>query len=449
MITSISPSSINAFDSRTTFGCERRWWYKYVAKKPEPVMPHLERGVKLHALIEKYLKGEPIEGGEGEEYGLFLAGQHMIDLVKPKVKQVEAPVSGLIADVPISSMSKCDVVLTDGILDWKTSSDIKRYGKTPETLKVDTQLVIYARVFFPGWFEVRMAHGYFQTGKGKSTRTELVETTILKSELDDYYENVIVPTVERMKRTSEVVDPKFVPPNLKACRMCPHASYCTQDKEENPVMSFFKKLHGAQQTPAAPPPAPQPEPVRVVEGPLEKPAVLPPDAPKSDPAIAAEPVEGFSPVPPPKVAVTEFKKELGTEVKVVEVERNAEGAVTDIGPNQVKRGPGRPKGAKNRPKMTFVDVPNDPPQATVEAPAPVSTPKPNPKGFTITSVTVHKAYKIGLPNYSSVDFGYSLTAEGEDYEATVSALEVEVEKRLEAEAAKWKDLADENAKGRK
>jgi hypothetical protein len=459
MITTISPSSINTFDESTSFGCERRWYYKYVEKRVEPEQPHLQRGVRFHALIEKYLKGEMTgEAQEGEEVGLFLAGQHIIDKVKPLVRGVEVQVSGLVADIPLHIKSKCDVVLADGILDWKTSSDIRRYGKTPEQLAVDNQLVIYARCIHPTLEHVRLAHGYFQTAKGRS-RSELVETVVTKKHLDDHYENVIVPLVAKMKLVSEVGEATSVKPNLNACRKCPHAAYCPQDKKESPVVSFFNRFKQAQQEVAAPQP------------------VLPPDAPKSEPALAAEPVQGFSPIPPPK---TEPTPEVRQYAEVQRAPTGEVQAVTPVEPQTAKRGPGRPKGAKNKPKMQFVDVPSEPPvpqPATVvgtifggtvglattglmqpplgqhpqsqtmqvgnltvksdprvpENKAIMMQAAPNPRGFTVTSVTYSKGLKVGLPGFSSIDFHVSMTAEGEDYEATFAALKVEVEKRLEAE----------------
>jgi hypothetical protein len=448
VINSISPSSINAFDETTSFGCQRRWWYKYVEKREEPKQAHLERGVRLHALIESYLKGT-LQAGEGEEYGLFLAGQHFIDAVKPHVIGIEAPVKGEVAGIPISSMSKCDAVLTDGIVDWKTSSDIRRYGKTPADLAKDTQLNIYARAFHPTLSEVRLAHVYFQTSKGK--RAELVETVVTKKHLDEHYANVIVPLVQKMKLVSEVQEAASVKPNLEACRMCPHAAVCPQDKKENAVVSFFNRFK--QVTTQAPI---TPSPTEMLKA-MEPQPILPPDAPKSDPATAAVPVEGFSPIPPPKT------EPVAEERKYAEVQRAPTGeveAVKDVQPQPIKRKPGRPPGAKNKPKMQFVDVPSDVVASVpVAEPKPLPAPKPNPvatpnpKGFTVTSVTFSKGMKVGLPNYSSIDFQVSMTAEGEDYEATLAALKVEVEKRLSEEFNESQQMkalmkADEKAGGK-
>ena len=50
-----------------------------------------------------------------------------------------------VAGVPVSPMSKCDVVTEAGIIDWKTTSDIEKYGKTPGELATDVQMLIYGR----------------------------------------------------------------------------------------------------------------------------------------------------------------------------------------------------------------------------------------------------------------------------------------------------------------
>ena len=179
-------------------------------------------------------------------------------------------------------------------------------------------------------------------------------------------------------------------------------------------MSFFSRLKSSAESvtatqplaPAAPEPAP-PAPI------------LPPDAPEPSPERSAVPVTQFEAVP-------------------------------------AKRGRGRPPGSKNKPKMKFVDEPSQPPTevqvvkavegvqvvkeavaAVEEAIEAVVEARPSPKGFTVKSVTVGKGVTINLGSFNSVRFDVSMTAEGEDYEATYSALLDEVNTRLEAEAAKY------------
>jgi hypothetical protein len=105
-----------------------------------------------------------------------------------------------------------------------------------------------------------------------------VSVSVSKSVLDTHFETAIVPLVERIKSVVSEKDVKKVTADRKKCWNCPHRSYCPTDKE-NPLMSIFDKF--AKKTGAAA-------------------SITPSDAPKSDPAQAAKPVEGFTAVPPPK-----------------------------------------------------------------------------------------------------------------------------------------------------
>ena len=50
------------------------------------------------------------------------------------------------------------MVTEDGIIDWKTSSDIRRYGKTPADLAKDTQMILYAQAEHADRLTVKLAH---------------------------------------------------------------------------------------------------------------------------------------------------------------------------------------------------------------------------------------------------------------------------------------------------
>lgn len=52
----LSVSQLDKFDERVDGGCERRWWFRYVARKPEPERAPAKLGTQIHAQIEHYLK---------------------------------------------------------------------------------------------------------------------------------------------------------------------------------------------------------------------------------------------------------------------------------------------------------------------------------------------------------------------------------------------------------
>lgn len=458
----ISPSSINKFDASAPFGCQRRWWYRYVQGLDEPQSGNQFLGESLHALIEARLTQQEINmQTDPEANGLYLAGETMIeDVAKRRIIAVEASVLGYsLAGVKVQGY--CDVVTEDGIIDWKTSSDIKRYGKTAEDLATDTQMVMYARAFHSDRNYVKLAHGQFQTKGNK--RTNWVECEVTANDLALHEGNVIVPLVEEMKKAAALDDVSKLPRNEKSCFNCAYRSHCPT-QEGNTIMSFFKKL-GSTPTPAETP-AP----------------VLPPDAPKSDPALASVPVEGFSATPPAKERKMKMVDEPAPEpVRPVEgpleraaaslkekAEKEAAEAILDGDlqkfdaavarieaekkaeePAPKKRG--RPPGSKNKkivnpePEVVVSDSlkSGDVLVMEVDRFKPVSTPEPEVR---VKSVTVSKGFTVNLGSFNSVRFDVSVTGEGSDLELVYSTLMGEIEERLNAEASKYESEVDQKNK---
>lgn len=265
-----SPSLINSFDPSTPFGCERRGWFKYVAGKEEPSTGNQSLGIELHRLNEEFLLGREVKSETLEALTLFELGHKTLRELKTahsEAIQVEHPVSTTLAGVAISGF--CDFSANGVIYDWKTTSNIKKYGKSSEELKKDTQMLIYARAIFPQRELISLAHGQYQT-KGKP-EFKVTRVFVTKGEVDREIDTVIVPKIERIKTLVAESDVTKIDRNTKTCGMCPHRGYCPT-KGSEAIMSIFNKYSKAasQQTTI--------------------PEILPPDAPKSDPALAAEPL---------------------------------------------------------------------------------------------------------------------------------------------------------------
>ena len=169
-------------------------------------------------------------------------------------------------------------------------------------------------------------------------------------------------------------------------------------------------------------------------------AVLPPDAPKSDPAKAAAPVEGFSPVPPPRkmkyVDVPEEKKPEPTAWPT-----------PAAGPD--KRKPGRPPGAKNKPKIENPQTPAERIQEVQKAVDQGLVTTEQAKKLLDTgdvrefeSVTVSMGCTVNVGNFNSVRFDVSVTSKQHTYEEVYA----EVKRRLDAEAEKYEAEIDKNNK---
>lgn len=411
----VSPSSINAFDATTPFGCERRWFFRYVLDKPEPQTGNLMLGTNLHAMNEEYLANNKLLLSTQQCTDLFNQGKHYLDEIRPRVKAVEQQVKASLAGVPL--LGYCDVVLEDGIVDWKTSKDVKRYGKKPFELKRDTQMLVYARELLPGRETWKLVHGQYQT-EGK-TLFSLSETVIRKYELDAHFENVIIPLVERMKKAAGEKEVSALQADREKCFRCPHKLYCP--KEEDPIMSFLSKFKKQNE-------------VVVVE-----PApVLPPDAPASQPALAAKPVEGFTPVPAPR------------KMNIVDVPVEAPASppppapvATPADAPAAKRGPGRPPGAKNKPKEEAREVADRQVAAAVRG----FVAEVNGAPLTVKTVTLTHGLTLNLGNYNSARVDVAMSAEvAGDLSAAFAQLSDLVREKLSEEMEGYRALATKDAK---
>lgn len=415
-----SPSMITAFDAETTFGCERKGWFKYVMGLPEPQTGNQELGEKLHELIEQRLKTGNTPVVEHDAAGLYLAGQAMIEEVANRT------LIGIERELPLFHIAGvklkgyCDVVTFDGIIDWKTSSDIRRYGKTAKDLAVDTQMVLYAKAFHSDRPTVKLAHGQFQTKGRKST--DFVEVEVTQEHLDSHISKVIIPKVERMKLVASMTSAEDAVPDRKKCFNCAFRARCPTEESKS-IMGFFDKIRTNTTQSATPPPKTEPEVAQV----------KPPDAPPSQPEKAAEPVAGFSATPPSrKMLIVDVKEEKPvTKDQVVEALVLAQPTQEQVKAAAAKetiekRGRGRPPGAKNKPKTEEITYP---PGSMAEAAAKEQA----EASRQFKSITITKGATINVGNFNSVRFDVSVTSEEHTYEEVYA----EVSRRLDEEAAKY------------
>jgi hypothetical protein len=121
--------------------------------------------------------------------------------------------------------------------------------------------------------------------------------------------------------------------------------------------------------------------------------ITPPDQPKSDPKLAAD---------PPKVEASPKRENM----QIVDVPAPA--ATPPVAPppellqEPPKKGPGRPKGSPNKPKDLGAAPAAAPAAPVVAASAPTATAEAlKAEPAKVTRITVRHGAKIGQPNYSS------------------------------------------------
>ncbi len=308
----LSVSSVEKFDRTTRFGCERAWWFRYVQRLPSPQPAAAKLGEDIHGQLEHYLlTGENVLGREA------MKARHL--LPPPKV--------GLTCEMPLepgvltargipfegyidflnhtgfyvdpSGKARKEGLLVHEAGDHKTTSSIADNAKTPVQLKESVQMVGYGVHEFrrkPELEGVRLSHIYIPT-RGKED-AEKVTTVISRDAAESFWAGRVEPLVARMQTAAALADVAALEPSLDKCGRCPYVQLCPKadplsfiTDAEGDSVSLFSKF--------APSASPNPNPVSVptaaaltstaTTAPVNAPvAILPPDAPKSDPKKAAD-----------------------------------------------------------------------------------------------------------------------------------------------------------------
>ena len=299
----LSPSATQTGDGRPeSDGCEMKWFYEYREKRKAPETVAQRVGTQLHAEIERHLLT-----GARDLDRLALAGLHMVPPPGPDLgveldmgaRYIEALVDpvlrfaldearglraagdydgadrllrplGLLTLSGVPFVGRIDLVHARGVnqgtddiesaldppgtievLDWKTTSDIEKWAKTPAQLARSVQMLAYARWLVleaerlgltgsagAALARIRVSHGYFQT-KGRA-KTRKVSCLLGRDEIIERWEQV-APVARRLHRASRVATVEELEPNLSVCDKfggCPHRGYCPAGKIKG-LRDFF------------------------------------------------------------------------------------------------------------------------------------------------------------------------------------------------------------------
>lgn len=252
----LSPSQIVTFDSSTPFGCRRKWWLKHVAKLPGVQNTGQVAGEQAHAVLEDLLASRRGSWNDWQMRVAHAAGGYVAD-IRSDVLSVEQWMYLQLGEH--SMKGRIDVILKDGVLDWKTTKKLE-YAKTPLALKSDTQMLSYAKYLFEDELkhldEMFVKHVYITTSMPTTVRE--VSTRVTRAHVDNEFRVRIMPLVDEMESTSKETDVSRVKPDLTKCRFCEYKDKCPQGATE--TMSIFEKILSAPSvaTPAGvfPPDAP-------------------------------------------------------------------------------------------------------------------------------------------------------------------------------------------------
>jgi hypothetical protein len=393
----LSASQVSSFDPETTWGCNRRWWFRNIQGKKEPQNKSMMEGEATHAEIEHFLK----TGVNGMGPVALSAFEYMPKPGTPGMLVEHTIADGELFGCGVPFTGKIDVFMAEEdpprIIDWKTSSNVMLYKKQPSALKVDTQVLTYAM-----WAlssrpvdQVNVELVFMQTGRSRYSDNSKV--TLERAEVEAGWRGVEA-VVTRMLDTAQAERVEDIQPTEGHCQVgrsrCPHFDYCPRSGVFS--MSSFLDLLDLPDTAsvtAAPAAAPQ-----VAEEQLELPLSSLPATPEPETAnpLAAAP--------------------------------------------EVRRG--RPPGAKNKPKVADLApmAPLPMPVVTMEGPKvnPPTAPVAAPATTTFTKVSVRHGLTINLGNYQSAKVEVEAEAlVGVSVEDTLKTVREQVLASLKQEAAPY------------
>lgn len=239
-------------------GCLRKWYYRYVERRPQKETKAKTAGVEAH-------KGFEIFGKTGDVSALPVAlravtaalPQH----VRPGAWQFELDLSTYDLELEgLKVLGKIDAYTNDAcepeVFDLKTVGD-PRSVKSINALTNTIQMGLY------GWFglqhvgsnpdKVRLTHGYLVRGKDYVERSGVVSSEFITKRVDTFRRKVI-----ELKQVATISSADDVPACQTSCNVyggCDYLSVCSaapQSKEKDEFMSILKRLKETPNVTTAP-----------------------------------------------------------------------------------------------------------------------------------------------------------------------------------------------------
>lgn len=284
----VSPSQLDMF-AGTPESCMRKWGFKYIDKIPVPPKPSAALGTAVHLAAEHYLKTGFIDltTREGE---ILMPGLMLMPPPMLPGMQLEDHFGISIGAANVQGKRDIWIPHWTFVADHKTTSN-KKWSKTSDVLKRDTQAVSYAiaAMAATGDSKASLRWIYYLTGKQRDAWP--VDVTIYKNETHEIAAD-IEHRAKLIKQARTLPQANELPPNRNACDAyggCPYKQHCndttvsallgahmTQQSFEE--MLANRIAAGANGSHEAPPQAPW-----ATQPPAPTPAMAPPPAPPQPP----------------------------------------------------------------------------------------------------------------------------------------------------------------------
>lgn len=327
-------------------GCPRLWGLKYLAGLPDPPRSASEYGKNVHHKLELWERDGILPNGGKPEDKLALAMlKHLPPPLTPEEREqqskrlrVELPFD----DYDINGVKYRgfkDLVWYDGtklvVTDYKTTSGLQ-WAKDPDTLRNNTQAILYARHGFSEADEVDL---FWLYGTRETTPRVLpVRFSITFPEVVKALEPITATGKRILQLYKEKPDPNTLPTNLDRCDAlggCPFknngCSITAVDRVRAKQRQFNKKEEKLMGWRDRVKPSDEKEVIDTVGTPVES------AKPSMRERLAGA---GTDVVPPP------FEKSIQAQADADQAEHAAN--VEDEAPKTKRRG--RQPGSKNKPK---------------------------------------------------------------------------------------------------
>jgi len=244
-----SPSQFKTFSL-----CRRKWYIDKCTNQPRPPDSAAQTtGKNVHAWLEAYVAGMPLP--EITPNHSAIANKLTPYVEDLKRDYIEGNISLEhridLADIALPMMGYIDVfdcrkLILPSVDDYKTSSDIMKWGSTEESLRTDVQMVPYALYACRFTESDRCRVRHLQTQTRGRLQARKVSVVLDRSDLEKQWENYFQPTALEMVGLSRATGIEETEPNWTACSAfggCQFSPICQAlRKTASPKTSAFAGL---------------------------------------------------------------------------------------------------------------------------------------------------------------------------------------------------------------
>lgn len=255
-------------------GCLRKWAFQYKLRLPTYKKDHFGFGTCLHGVCERFLIGAK---------DLYPDGWDIDPDTKKRISPADASLIKVLIEKGISSgilerrpggvveawfsvpagtgtvVGKIDheVPSQFRVEDHKTAKNRNYIKKTGKALAKNLQMLIYA---FHQLYEIRkrgqvdpriitIAHNQYIKAEEGQPLVSRVEAELTPRQIDDYWEEVVLPLVAKVEAANELDNPFDLPmPGKEACNAfggCPFMTLCANTED---VLTFVARINNMNGT---------------------------------------------------------------------------------------------------------------------------------------------------------------------------------------------------------